>query len=89
MKDLLLDGSNFGQEAGQYCYIPVFRSFQDQQQDTWFVGSLFLSDYIFVFDNTHYDEHKYNFTTIAIGKKSNQPVEIGLQTQYDTKYEKY
>lgn len=77
MKDLLLDGSNFGQEAGQSCYIPVFRSLQEEQ-DTWFVGSLFLSDYVFVFDNTHYDEHNYNFTTIAIGKKSSKPVEIGL-----------
>ena len=46
-----IDGSNFGFDAGQYCYVPVFRSqLEDDDTDTWFVGSLFMDQHVLVFD---------------------------------------
>ena len=52
----LVDSDNFNQEYGQYCYVPVFRSYHLKLQNTWFLGSIFMNDYIYVFDNTPYTE---------------------------------
>lgn len=56
LADHLVDGDNFGQTTGQYCYIPLFRSYHLSLQNTWFLGSIFMDDYVFVFDNTPYTE---------------------------------
>jgi len=50
VKDLLLDGSNFGEEANKYCYIPIFKSkfgsvdAKKTIASHWFIGNLFIKD---------------------------------------------
>ena len=49
--NMFVDGDNFGKRTGSYCYIPVFHS--DLPADNnWYVGSLFMSQYVVVYDNT-------------------------------------
>ena len=48
----VIDGSNFGFDADQYCYVPLFRSeLLDADADTWFIGSFFMDDHILIFDS--------------------------------------
>lgn len=41
-----------------------------------------MQKYLFVFDNTHYDERHENYMTIGVAKK-NADTHQGLITQYD------
>jgi len=79
----LIDGDNFGQETGQFCYIPVFRSYHLKLQNSWFLGSIFMDDYVFVFDNTPYTEKQQDFMTISIGLKNKDATQLAVETQYN------
>lgn len=48
---MLVDGDSFGKRTGSYCYIPVFHS-DVGGDDHWYVGSLFMTQYVIVYDNT-------------------------------------
>lgn len=61
---------------------PLFRHELNDQEDTWFLGSELMQKYLFVFDNTHYDERHENYMTIGIAKKTNNSYQ-GLVAQYD------
>jgi len=57
-----IDGSNFGYDVNQYCYIPLFRSqLQDADVDTWFIGSLFLDEHVLIFDSEARDGASISF----------------------------
>ena len=67
-----------------YLVFPLFRHELFDQQDSWFLGSELMQKYLFVFDNTHYDERKQNFMTIGIAKKADdQDPYQALIVQYD------
>ncbi len=56
-KDILVDGDNFGWKTGDRCYLPVFKFViddpgNDKLINTWFFGSLFMSKYVVVYDNS-------------------------------------
>lgn len=69
LQDMFVDGDNFGEESGKFCYVPVFMSKHSGTKNTWFVGSLFLRKYVMVLDNTPYDERNENFNTVSFGIK--------------------
>lgn len=55
---MLINGPDVG-DVENTCYVPVFRS--QNNQDTWFLGGLFLSQYYVVFDMTPYDEYNQDY----------------------------
>jgi hypothetical protein len=64
IKDVLLDGSNFGQPPNKSCYIPIFESNLDATSsdimNQWFVGNLFVRDKVLVFDNAYHRNQNLN-----------------------------
>ena len=56
---LFVDGKNFGEAPGKYCYLPIFRSTltDSSLKNTWFLGSLFMMEYVVVYDNSPFHEH--------------------------------
>ena len=51
----MIDGEVFGYKTGTYCYVPVFKSIEEDA-DVWHVGAEFLDEHVLVFDNSHSDE---------------------------------
>lgn len=56
LEDYLVPGSHLG-ATDAICYIPVFKSVDDHNTDTWYFGNLFLENYYTVFDMTPSTEH--------------------------------
>jgi len=48
LMDMLVDGANFGMAKDRYCYLPIFKSLQND--NTWYVGSVILNKYVLEFD---------------------------------------
>lgn len=59
---LLVNGSIF--DDSDFCYIPVFRSMLDQE--TWYLGGLFLQQYYITYDMTPIDEFKKDYIQVGI-----------------------
>lgn len=83
LQDMFVDGDNFGEESGRFCYAPVFMSKHSGTKNTWFVGSLFLRKYVMVLDNTPYDERDENFNTVSFGIKDTSNIRKELNKQYN------
>jgi hypothetical protein len=75
----LVDSDNFGEAWGEYCYIPLFRSYHLKLQNTWFLGSIFMNDYIYVFDNTPYTEKMEDYNLVGFGLKNHAAVQSGVE----------
>lgn len=57
LNDHLIDADQFGLPKGSYCYVPVFKSTDDEEEENiWHIGASFMNDHVFVFDNTHYTD---------------------------------
>ena len=82
-KDMLVDGSIFGFPTGAYCYIPIFRSQVSNiaYKNTWFVGSMFMNNYVTIYDNTgsNTDSGGNPIPVIGLGKKNFDCVRCGVQ----------
>lgn len=78
-KDLLIPAKNFGDSAN-HCYVGVFRSMKADQQ-TWYLGNLFMKDYYIVYDMTPYDERNENYIQIGIAPQNHKMI-IG-EEHYD------
>lgn len=62
--DLLIPAKNLGDSA-DHCYVGVFRSLRADQQ-TWYLGNLFMKKYYIVYDMTPYDERGENYIQVGI-----------------------
>jgi hypothetical protein len=60
---LFIDGKNLGDEPGKFCYLPIFRSELTDAvfKNSWFLGSLFMMEYVVVYDNTPFHEHGFPY----------------------------
>ena len=72
---MFIDGDNFGEQTGTYCYLPVFMSKHSQTQNTWFVGSMLMQDHVMIFDNSGYDERGASYNIVSFGKKNHATVQ--------------
>ena len=77
----LIDGEAFGYKTGTYCYVPVFKSIEEDA-DVWHVGAEFLDEHVLVFDNSHSDERNQSFSTIGLAKKNADGVQKGINKSY-------
>ena len=48
------------------CYLPVFRSMKGDQ-NTWYLGNLFMNYFYLVFDMSPYDDFGKDYITIGVG----------------------
>jgi len=86
LRDHLVDAGQFGLPKGSFCYVPVFQSVEEEEDDDiWHIGASFLNDHVLVFDNTHYTERNQTYQTIGIGKKDAQNVETEIKKYYQAK----
>lgn len=80
---MLVDGSIFGFKENAFCYIPIFRAkvANKDYTNTWFVGSLFMTNYVTVYDNTHASTNSTGQTinTIGLGLKDPNCVKCGIR----------
>jgi hypothetical protein len=79
---MLVDGSSFG-ASDNFCYIPVFRS-SLAAADQWYVGSIFMSQYVVVYDNTPNQLNGYNYAQVGFGKVNPNGIQTGIQQQYNS-----
>lgn len=82
---MFIDGDNFGEQTGTFCYLPVFMSKHAGTQNTWFVGSMLLQDHIMIFDNSGYDERGASYNIVSFGKKNHATVQDEIKKNYDPK----
>ena len=82
---LFIDGKNFGMTENSFCYLPVFRHHLTNPDTTnaWYLGSLFMMEYVVVYDNTPFDEHGLTYCQIGFGVADPLRVEKQLETLYD------
>ena len=85
----LVDSDNFGGNFGEHCYVPLFRSIHTNLQNTWFLGSIFMNDYVYVFDNTPYTEQMEDYNLVGLGLKNHGAVQAGVEKQYNKKSSTY
>lgn len=81
---LFVDGKNFGEAPGSYCYLPIFRSMLTDAalSNTWFLGSLFMMEYVVVYDNTPFHEHGETYCQVGFGTADPYNVEKNLEAIY-------
>ena len=82
---LFIDGKNFGMQEGAYCYLPIFRhELPDETAvNSYYLGSLFMMEYVVVYDNTPFDENGLNYCQIGFGTADPLRTERNLETLYD------
>ena len=73
-------------ETEYTCFLPVFRN--PQSVNDYTLGSLFLEDHIWVFDNSHRDERGDQFLTIGFGQKA-VVSNSALSSRYDKNSKSY
>jgi hypothetical protein len=89
-KELLISGKYLG-ENDNTCFIAIFRSIGFEDNESWYVGSLFLLDHYVYFDMTPADEHGQDYLQIGIAP-INKVFNAALEKQYNpsatiTRYE--
>lgn len=77
--DLLIPAKNLGDSA-DHCYVGVFKSTNADQQ-TWYLGNLFMKKYYVVFDMTPLDELNRNYIQVGIAPQNHKMI-IG-EEHYD------
>ena len=78
---MMIDGDSFGKRTGSYCYIPVFHS-NLATKDHWYVGSLFMTQYVVVYDNTPYQKRGESKAQMGFGKMDPTKVRYEIDSQY-------
>lgn len=68
------------------CFLPFFRSMLNPSLDSnaktsWFIGSVFLRDYLIVYDNQSYDDGQ-KFIQIGIGMSDSLKITAPLTSLY-------
>ena len=80
---MLIDGSIFGFAQNAFCYIPIFRAQVSniKYKNTWFVGSLFMTNYVTVYDNSHAnkDSNGIPTNTVGMGLKNKDCIKCGIK----------
>lgn len=89
LNKMFIDGDNFGEKTGSFCYLPVFMSKHSGTQNTWFFGSMLMEDYIMIFDNSGYDERRASHNIVSLGKKNHAAVQQEIKKNYDTSAANY
>lgn len=85
-KDMLIPAKDLGDRTSNNCYVGVFRSMNADQQ-TWYLGNLFMNKYYVVYDMTPYDEHGKDYIQVGIALQNTQQI-IG-EEHYDPDSDNY
>jgi len=91
-KELMIEPEELGLDDG-HCYVTVFYELANSttsvpdSSDLWTIGSRYLQDDYFVFDQTPFNERADNYNYVGIGKKN--PDNIIGQQHYDPSSENY
>jgi len=62
---MLIQAKDLGDRTSNNCYVGVFRSL-NANQETWYLGNLFMNKYYVVYDMTPYDEQGKDYIQVGI-----------------------
>jgi hypothetical protein len=73
-------------DSGSSCVLPIFKN-QNGDEESWYLGSIFLHDYYMVLDVTPYDEGGQDYIQVGIARRNDSYSQTSAQ--YDYSYPDY